>query len=100
MTKVQNFLCGIYSQIGLNLKKDNSNIHLVVRNRNKPTAKKPKKFLIRLADKKAIYISSLYPNKDNSYNLEYQNAHYKLNQISTSDGMKVFINQIAPNQYD
>lgn len=97
MTKVQNFLCGIYSQTGLNLKKDNSNIHLVVRNRNKTTAEKPKKFLIRLLENKAIYISSLYPNKDNSYRLEYQNKHFSLNQISSSNGVKVFINQIAPN---
>ena len=97
MTKVQNFLCGIYSQTGLNLKKDNSNIHLVVRLRNKPTKKKPKKFLIRLADKKAFYISSLYQNEDNSYRFDYENKHYKLTQISTSEGMKVFINQIAPN---
>ena len=97
MTKVQNFLCGIYSQNGLNLKKDNSNIHLVVRNRNKQTALKPKKFLIRLHDKKAIYISSLYPNKDKTYNLEYQGNNYKLTQISTSNGLKVVINQIASN---
>ncbi len=97
MTKVQNFLCGIYSQTGLNLKKDNSNIHLVVRNRNKPTKQKPKKFLVRLVDKKAVYISSLYQNQDKSYNLEYENKHYRLTQISTSEGMKVFINQIAPN---
>ena len=97
MTKIQNFLCGIYSQTGLNLKKDNSNIHLVVRNRKTQTAKKPKKFIIRLLDNKAIYISSLYPNKDKSYNLEYQGLNYKLTQINTSNGLKVVINQIAPN---
>ena len=100
MTKVQNFLCGIYSQNGLNLKKDNSNIHLVVRNRNKTTAKKPKKFIIRLLDNKAIYISSLYPNKDKTYNLEHEGSDYKLTQISTSNGLKVVINQIADIKHD
>ena len=97
MTKVQNFLCGIYSQNGLNLKKDNSDIHLVVRKRLKPTKQKPIKFLIRLADKKATYISSLYQNSDNSYNFDYQNKHYNLTQINTSNGLKVVINQIASN---
>ena len=100
MSKVQNFLCGIYSQAGLNLKKDDSDVKLLIRNRRKETATKPKKFLLRIDTQKAQYISSLYENKNKSYSLDYKGAKYTFVQNDTADGLKVVIKPLTTKAND
>ena len=105
MAKVQNFLCGNYSQIGVNLKKDDSSIHLIIRERKTTTRFKPKKFIIRVDEQKPSYISSLYPISKNTYSLDYNGVKYKLTQeLSSKTGqighLKTSINLLNTNLDD
>ena len=93
-------MCGSYFQNGLRLKKEGSKIELLIRNRKTHTAKKPKKFLLRIDTQKAIYISSLYQNKDKTYSFDYKGVKYTLVQNDTADGLKVFINPLRTEADD
>lgn len=102
MTKVQNFLCGSYSQIGANLKKEDSSLHLIIRERKTITKFKPKKFLIRVDETKPCYISSLYPIDNNTHSLDYNGTKYKLTQNTTAGpgNIKANINLLNSNLDD
>lgn len=105
MTKVQNFLCGNYSQIGANLKKEDSSVHLIIRERKTITKFKPKKFLIRVDQPKPCYISSLYPIDNNIHSLDYNGIKYKLTQSTTAGigqigNLKANINLLNSNLDD
>ncbi len=100
MTKLQHFLCGSYFQNGLKLKKEGSDVQLLIRNRKTTTAKKPKHFLLRMDTEKAQYISSLYKNKGKGYNLEYKGIRYNFVQNDTSEGLKIVIEPVNNNADD
>jgi hypothetical protein len=79
MTKLE--LCANYRKVGNKL--INGKIVLLIRERDKPTSKKPKNFLLKLNNpdsNKGTYISSLYPSKfhQNTFTFDYQGKYYKL----------------------